>query len=313
MKFEALSSQELKVLHEKNDGTVLLKIVFLLGAWALLGAAALSTPLWWVKLLSWIGIGFFLNGLVSLWHDSWHYTLFRKRSWNIVAGHLLGAIWGVMFGPSQHAHLAHHRFNRTLQDPDAYNAGKRSLFLIISYYVIIHFGFIMSITHYNVFYPLKYFTREEKLKHYGALVLLLLCYSLLFLGLQKLGWLGAAVDAWIIPLFFLNLWAGYKSVADHYNNVWAGDEIETATTVTSTGFWGYCWNGLNYHLEHHLYPQVPGYKLHKIHTLLREELTAKNALIYPSYFGVFLGCLKRGPTFIDEENNFFTLKKNKSK
>ena len=29
--------------------------------------------------------------------------------------------------------------------------------------------------------------------------------------------------------------------------------------------------GINYHLEHHMFPSVPGYRLHKLHALLMED------------------------------------------
>jgi hypothetical protein len=45
----------------------------------------------------------------------------------------------------------------------------------------------------------------------------------------------------------------------------------------------------NYHLEHHLYPGVPCYRLYKIHKLLKDRgiYEQVNAHIEPSFFGSY--------------------------
>ena len=47
--------------------------------------------------------------------------------------------------------------------------------------------------------------------------------------------------------------------------------------------------GANYHLEHHLYPGVPCYRLHKVHKLLEDSgiYEQVNAPIEPSFFGSY--------------------------
>jgi fatty acid desaturase len=50
--------------------------------------------------------------------------------------------------------------------------------------------------------------------------------------------------------------------------------------------------GLNYHLEHHLYPSVPCYRLHRLHALLmRNDDYRRQALITRGYFRTTVGLI----------------------
>lgn len=54
-------------------------------------------------------------------------------------------------------------------------------------------------------------------------------------------------------------------------------------------------NGLNYHALHHLFPEIPYYRLEEAHTLLMKELPQDHVYrksVYPSFYSLFKYCIK---------------------
>lgn len=301
-----IPGQELKALLRINTGYVLGKTALLAGIWIMLGWTVLQVNLWW-KLPLWILMGFFINGLVQMSHETWHGNYLPKRWQNTVAGHLLSLLVGIAFEPLRHDHLAHHKFNRTEKDPDAYNAGQRSLGLSLLFYAVVVFGLPLSLIYFNVLYPIQHFTRREMARHILVLSLYASLYTALYVLLDTTNHLNTALQVWIVPILFTSPFNGLKSIADHHNNLWKGNRFQTATTTRSNFLVTFVWNGLNYHLDHHLFPRIPGYNLPALHQKIRDHLQAQNAPLYDGYPGVMLAALRAGPQIVEEEVKLVTL------
>ncbi len=280
-----------------------------LGVWLLAAVGLAHAGSVWVKLPLWLLAGQAVMGLIQLDHDAWHDTLFARPWQNRLFGNLLSLLVGIAYEPMRHDHLAHHRWNRTEKDPDAYNAGRRTVGLWVLFYATVLLGIPLSILYFNVLYPLQHFDAARLRRHglvllgYGAF------YTLLFWLLARHGLVGGAVECWLLPVLVASPFNGLKSIADHHANVWRGDRFHTATTVRSTRLVTFLWNGLNHHLDHHLYPRVPGYNLARLHTHLRPELLTRGAPVFDSYLHVMWRALLAGPTVVDEDVRLVTLER----
>lgn len=297
------SREELKALHRRRPLQVLVRLFVLVALWAGLAIAAHGSSLA-AKVPLWITMGFVLNGLIQLWHDSWHGTAFKSRAANAVFGSVLAAIFFNLNAPQRHAHLLHHKHNRTPLDPDAYNVGKRSANMYLQFYGVVLVGLALSPLHYSFAYPMRFYDVVQRRRHFVQLFVLVSLYAALAAAITALDVWSLVIDAWLVPFLFTSPWMGLKSIADHHANVWRGTDFETATTTKSNALVTFLWNGLNFHLEHHLYPQVPGYALPRIHARMAEILDAGGAPIFTSYTQVMSAAFVSGPRFIDEDTIF---------
>jgi fatty acid desaturase len=114
----------------------------------------------------------------------------------------------------------------------------------------------------------------------------------------------ALLVGWFLPYAFATPWNGLKSIADHFNNRWKGDRFHTATTVRTHALVTLAWSGLNHHLDHHLYPRVPGPALPKLHALLKDDLARRQAPVFDGYAVVFWRAFLAGPTYVDDGQAF---------
>ena len=307
-----LPKSQLAILLRKRPFYILTKICTILFIWILLAIVVTQCSNLIIKMILWTIMGFFINGLIQLVHDAWHRNLFNTNWQNDLFGHAMSCLFPIMFVPARHAHMLHHRFNRTEKDPDAYNAGKRSWQLVLLYYAVIFFGLPLSIIHFNFLYPLRFYARPKLKIHFMMVALLACYYAILWVTIVRLDLTSLALTTWIIPFLFASPWSGFKSVADHYANDWRGNRFRTATTVRSNRFLTYFWNGLNYHLDHHLFPAIPGYHLSRVHTFTFDTLRQENALIFDSYLKVWWRSLRDGPVFVEDNVPFISISAAKS-
>ena len=295
---------QLDELQRPRPWRALAMTAALFGAWIGLGLAARAADALALRVLLWAIAGFLVNGLVQLGHDAWHGNLFPRRWQNTLYGHLFSLPFAVSFSAARHAHRRHHWYNRTERDPDAYNVGA-GWRVRVQYYAVVFAGLVLSPLHFNVLYPLAFYRRRELAAH----AVEVLAYAgvhaaVLGLWLVPAGLAGDAVVVWIMPIVFATPWNGLKSVADHHGNVWKGDRFHTATTVRTTALWTFLWNGLNYHLDHHLFPKVPGCRLAALHGVLRPELERRGAPLHDGYLRVFWAALRAGPVYVDDGHQF---------
>lgn|GEM_PF-1883979 len=301
----AVTRAELDAWQRPSALRAVAMTLFLFGVWGGLGYAAWRVEHLAAKLALWAVAGFVVNGLVQLGHDCWHHNLFPRRWHNTVYGHAFSVLFGVSFSAARHAHLRHHWYNRTERDPDAYNVGARGVAVQAQYYAVVFAGLVLAPLHFNLLYPIACYERRRWPRHLVEVALYAAVYVVAFgwvLGPRGLA--GAALQIWLVPIGFATPWNGLKSVADHYRNAWKGDRFRTATTVRTTRAWSWLWNGLNYHLDHHLYPRVPGYRLALIHARIAPQLAAQGAPVFDGYFRVFWGALREGPTYVDDGHEF---------
>lgn len=304
-----MTPNQLRELLRIRPAQVLARLTVLCGLWAILGVAIVHTDLVVLKVFLWAALGFVINGLVQLAHESWHNNLLPRPWQNRVFGIALGLLVGLSDHAMRHDHLAHHRRSRTSRDPDAYNAGRDSWGQRILFYAVVLFGLPLSVIYFNFLYPLQWFERRDLPRHFlrvglGALGYAALAWCIIHADLGSL-----TLELWLIPLLATGPYNGLKSIADHHDNVWNGDRFHVATTVRTHPWVSWLWSGLNYHLDHHLFPRVPGYNLPRLHAHLREELERQNAPVFDGYLRVMWAALIAGPLVVDEDVNVVSVRR----
>lgn len=100
---------------------------------------------------------------------------------------------------------------------------------------------------------------------------------------------------WILPLFSINqVFLRIRGIAEHAGFEESLDQrLNTRTVLNSLQAFFLAPYQLQYHIEHHLYPSVPFYRLRKLHRLLAKKEQMKN--IHSGYGSVLKELLVSKP------------------
>jgi fatty acid desaturase len=99
------------------------------------------------------------------------------------------------------------------------------------------------------------------------------------------------VRLWFLPLAATALFSQIRAVAEHGLTL-KGNTFTASRTVISSRVVSYLMCNINYHLEHHLCPNLPWYRLPSAHRLLADVYRRSGASVYPSYRHFFLDFLR---------------------
>jgi fatty acid desaturase len=264
------------------------------GAWALVAACALL-------------MGTQQHALFVLAHEAAHYRLFSSRALNDAIGRLAATLGGISMCTYRVTHRLHHNHLYGTQDPDlALNAGyPRGRAYLVRKLLIDLSGRTAPRT-YAYFFgapaidtdarralrPLDDTSpalRTAARRDRGVVVAFHLGAPLVALLLG--GWRGLAAYAvlWLLPLAtVLQALLRLRAVAEH--GAPAGYESPlTAARTNLPGRGPLGWlvrlalfpHHVNYHIEHHLYPAVPHYRLAALHRRLDTEGLLQGAEVRP--------------------------------
>lgn len=306
---EALEPEELRELLRANDWRGWLSVAL---NWALVAAAMAWVAVWPHPLsvvVALFVIGARQLGCAVMMHEAAHGTLFRSRRLNEWVGQWLCAypVWADL-KPYRRYHLKHHAYNWTDRDPDLDLATKfpvtsdslrRKVWRDLSGQVawkrvraILRRDLAGSPESKSARIRAKGLsfgkTAGDGAPGWHNLVGVAVTNALLFALLALLGhpelyllWLGA----WFTTY---SLVTRIRSIAEH--NMVPDPTDELRNTRTTLARW---WerlllapNRVNYHLEHHLLPNAPFYRLPRMHRMLRERGVLDGALVSHGYLGV---------------------------
>ncbi|TVS11451.1 MAG: fatty acid desaturase [Gammaproteobacteria bacterium] len=274
---EVLTADELDAVTAKSD----LRAAWLLLSNGLIVAGAFALAALWPNpltiLLAMLLLGARQLGFGILMHEAGHRLLFRSRAVNdwvgkwLIAPPTFGNVAAYMRG-----HLEHHRLAGTSEDPDLANYRdypiprsrlRRKLWRDISgqtgWRTVKRIGQGLSNVH-----QLDGETRAALLRGLGFNVLLLA----LLAGLGY-GWLYLL---WIVAFICVNpLVSRIRQVGEHgaVPDLYDADPRRNTRTI-APGWLArlfICPHQVSYHLEHHLLPSVPIYRLRALHRLLQEK------------------------------------------
>jgi fatty acid desaturase len=243
--------------------------------YGLMAVAILISETWWnpiIYALAVVVVGSRINGLGGLMHDAAHYRAYRSRQLNDFVGEILALPTSASMAGYRNTHFAHHRELNSENDPDwRRNLGlKEYEFPAPRGNVLMYF--LQYLSGLKIGTALFGFHKNKETRDIPAAVARarLVFFAGLLLASIMLGFWKLILLYWIVPLMTVFLAIRYfRSVAEHYA-VEHENVLNESRTVLAP-FWELWliapW-GLNYHLEHHLFPSVPCFRLKELHRLL---------------------------------------------
>jgi len=229
-------------------------------------------------------IGAQFHNLTILLHDCSHGTFFRSKRLNEAVGIVAAALAGTGFRAFQTAHMAHHRLHGTAEDVEAadyYTMPSASRGRLI-WHLVKPLFFVSAIetlapgllgrrtgsARPRPGSPRRWSFREGR----GAIVLIAVAQAFMA-ALAS----GSGAEPYLIPLYqasamsFGLFFSRLRGFCEHVPAAGphAESHIRSHRPHPLERYVLYDL-GMNYHVEHHLYPGVPGYHLHAVHSRLAD-------------------------------------------
>lgn len=263
--------------------------------WAVIAAAiAISewSGSWAVYILAALIIAGRMHALAGLIHDFAHFRFIANKRLSDSIGDVLLA-WPILatIEGYRRNHLAHHRYTNTDRDPDwVIKLGtKEFTFPQEMRFAVLNFlGYFVGVSSLrDLRSVLKRIQADDPFGR-GYKLVRLSFYLALAALISVLGIWKEVTLYWTVPyftVFFLFLYI--RSVAEHFGETmeYEGELTETRTVLPHR--WErlfFCPHHLNFHLEHHLYPSVPFFRLPELHrVLMQNEAFAARAHITRGY------------------------------
>jgi len=250
---------------------------FHLGLWAAGVFAVWVLPEWPVAQLAVsLFLGNQLHTLTILQHDCGHRSAYRSKGANLWIGRALAWFIFMPFNTFTEVHRWHHGYlGDASRDPDEwfYAGGHGQLYLRECLFMPRF-----------IFLSLKQSAAPEiRGKVVRELLFNCATYALLAAGLATLGAWDVLVFAFVLPMLFLA--ALYNPISRGYEHhplaaMEADDprrhDLRHNTVTVTSPVIGFLWANITYHVEHHMYPRVPFYRLPKLHRMFagKQYLTA---------------------------------------
>jgi len=296
-----LSKDEIRKLSQIDSVKFTAAALFEFG---LIAAATWTSETWWNPLiyaLAVIVIGSRINGLGGLMHDAAHYRAYENRQLNDLIGEILALPTSASMAGYRNTHFAHHRELNSEKDPDwQRNVGLEEFeFPAPRASVLMYFA--QYLAGLKIGAALFGFHKNKETRDVPAAVARarLVFFAGLLAASIALGFWKLVLLYWIVPLLTVFLAIRYlRNVAEHYA-VEHENVLNESRTVLAP-FWELWliapW-GLNYHLEHHLFPSVPCFRLKELHELLMtRQPYPEIAHVTHGYFsGVLVDCASTRP------------------
>jgi fatty acid desaturase len=291
---------EIAKLREFDLGKRMIEIIVLVALWPS-GAALALWSAWqvealWLQVIG-IAVGMTLSALalnayVLLMHESMHGTLFRGRWANRWVGVLFGSTVLMSRTAYQVMHLRHHDFLGDPRDPDDYHNYSHSRLLVWTlHFVRLTVGAFL----YLLMIPLlswRHATASERIKIVQKYTLLLGVYVTVAILISPL----QLLLVWFAPVCLVALMTNIRGFTQHGIGT-AADPYLASRTMKPPRLVQLLLLNENYHLEHHLFPEVPSYHLDRLHRLIWPRLP--RALAGRSYLA-FVFRFLRATASLDE-------------
>ena len=281
-------------LRTRLGEVALFAAIWAAGGWTVLrGLAEPAGALHWtLRIAGTFVVALALHMIALLLHDGVHHTLLRGRRANRWASVALGGCVLISASAYQAMHERHHIFLGDPRDPDDYHnyTGDRRLIWAMHWVRLLAGSFL-----YLLLIPLmvaKRATPGEKRRAAEE-------YALLAGVWGALWWLAphdVLVHAWLIPILPAGIMFNIRSLAAH-GVTDASDPFLASRSIDAHPVVAFLFRNENFHLEHHLFPEIPSYNLKTVHRLVFPRLP--RAATAGSYLG-FLGQFVRQTWRLDE-------------
>lgn len=233
-----------------------------------------------------------INAFVLLLHEGMHDLLFARPALNRWVSVALGSTFLMSFTAYRVLHTRHHVFLGDPRDPDDYHNYTRRPWVIWSMQLLrLTLGgplYILAIPGL----ALKHGTPQERsrvLVEYAVLGLVWTAAAL-FVPTHVL-WI-----VWLVPMLLVGVILPIRGLTQHAVAD-TSDPFLASRTIIPHPVVAFCLLNENYHLEHHLFPEIPSYHLPDLHRLIWPRLP--HAVTGTSYLG-FVGKFLQATSRMDE-------------
>jgi fatty acid desaturase len=252
--------------------------------------------------IMWIGAR--QHALAILMHEGAHYLLFKNRRLNAVVSELFLA-WPLFITTQTYrgGHFAHHRHVNTERDPDwirkqrsasewEFPTSWGALARLLAKDVVgLHTHQLIS--DFDDMWDQKV-TKKEGVDYY--IVARILYYVLILSAVTYFRVWPAFLLLWVVPILtWLKMIMRIRSIAEHF--AIENDHVYTQSRTTLPSLLERVFvapRHINFHLEHHLYPSVPFFRLPRLHALLMKDAVFRSrAHVTSTYWGVLRECIGR--------------------
>ncbi len=231
--------------------------------------------------------------LYVLMHQAAHGSLTRNLGLNEAIGSTLALMLATSFTGYRACHMAHHKSLRKADDPQEVvhtfpdSRAKTGALLVIA-----------SCLGAAVFIWLRVPIFGLRLASRGRVVIewiLALSFQLLFFGLILPRGVATII---LTSAAFALIWGSAIDITYHQGLPLSGGPESSRSFRSNWLIRGWVLNGENWHLEHHVYPGVPGCNLRKLSDLVHDDLASQGGVYEAGYFRTFLNCFFRSPVFL---------------
>ncbi|MEP7340389.1 MAG: fatty acid desaturase [Acidobacteriota bacterium] len=208
-----------------------------------------------------------INSFVLLMHEGMHHTLFASRRWNRWVSVALGATFLMSYSAYQVMHTRHHDYLGDARDPDDYhNYAKNPALVWALHFVRLTLGPVLYIFLIPAL-AFKHGSARERRKVAAEFLLLAAIYTSVFSIVPT----GTLLFAWLIPLLLVGQMTAIRGFTQHGITDAADPYLASRSIIPSPPV-AFLLLNENYHLEHHLFPEVPSYHLRRLHELIWPHL-----------------------------------------
>ncbi|MEP2892044.1 fatty acid desaturase family protein [Tateyamaria sp.] len=289
-----LSRAELKDLMQRSDAAAFRHLAI----WALVLASTTTLViLAWNSWLIWPAM--FVQGIVmvhhfSLQHECVHYTVFRTRRYNDIAGQICGFIIMLPHRFFRYEHCDHHTFTQvTGEDPEQIPTpttyGEYLFYLTAIPYWRNKFTEVFRHARGTLSDgELKFIPQEEHAAIYRDARVMLGAYAAVFAAMAITGWWGL-IWLWIIPVILGEPVMRFIRMTEHVGRPTVPQMHENTRTNLVSLPWRFLGWNMNYHAEHHYVSSVPFHTLPKLHEKLKDHIYVESG----GYIGAHIDILRQ--------------------
>ncbi|MEX0340345.1 MAG: fatty acid desaturase [Arenibacterium sp.] len=270
---QAMSPDRRAALTAKSNAAGVRHLALHLGVILLLGGLiALRVPFWPLLMLP---QGVALVFLFTLQHETTHKTPFASETLNEWIGWFCGLVIAQPFLWFRYFHLKHHRYtNIAGQDPELDGLPKpndwpalvRHLSTVDYWIGKIQVLCLMSLGRISADYLPERVHPRLRREAQGMLLIYIAAFLFTLFVSTALVWI------WLVPLILGFPILRLYLLAEHGRCPQVADMfLNTRTTYTTSIVRFLAWN-MPYHIEHHVFPQVPFHLLPRFHEEIRPHL-----------------------------------------
>ncbi|HWW46651.1 MAG TPA: fatty acid desaturase family protein [Xanthobacteraceae bacterium] len=256
---------------------------------------------WWSYLLAVCLIGPRIHALGALMHEASHYRAFRNRRVNDIVGEIIAFSTTASLSGYRKNHFAHHRNLNTDDDPDYIRNLLTGEFVFPKPLRQILWALVRYGSGLKTWATFTDFHKTDEVKDISRMLMIVRTVASAAIIALSI-WFGfwhLILLYWVVPLMTSFQVVRYiRNIAEHVGL----DHLplpERTRTVVAPLFeqWMIAPYGLNYHLEHHLYPGVTCFNLKKLHAVLmtREPFRSRAHITNGYLVGLLRECMISPP------------------